>query len=277
MVNEHEHLSESVRLNWESLFSLVERAPFGLYIIDSNFRISLMNAESKKRAFRNVNPVIGRDFAEAIRVLWPEDVAVSVINKFRHTLDSGEPFFSLDYIEPRADIDAVEAYEWELHRITLPDGKYGVVCYYYDSTQLRESEQALRRNETWLKGQKEAFMASINGAPLEESLDMLIRCAINFMDDGGRASFFLLNPDGKTINHITGMGDEYTRAIGGFPVGPDSIGCGLAAHRGTPLIYPDVDADPDWSQLVISGADYWRKNCWYFLHVLSGTTRCNGA
>lgn len=270
MVNKHEHLSESVRLNWESLFSLVERAPFGLYIIDADFRISLMNAESKKRAFRNVNPVIGRDFGEAIRVLWPEEVAVSVINKFRHTLDSGEPFFSLDYIEARADIDAVEAYEWELHRITLPDGKYGVVCYYYDSTQLRESEQALRRNETWLKGQKEAFMASINGAPLEESLDMLIRCAINFMDDGGKASFFLVNPEGTAINHITGMGEEYTRVIGDFPVGPNSIGCGLAAHRGTPLIYPDVDADPEWTPYLWIARRFDFRATWSFPVRITG-------
>ncbi|WP_052417742.1 ATP-binding protein [Cellvibrio mixtus] len=264
MINEHENVSDSARLNWESLFSLVELAPFGLYIIDSDFRIALMNGESKKHAFRNVNPVIGRDFAEAIRILWPEAVAAFVISKFRTTLDSGEPFFSVDYIEPRADIDAVEAYEWELHRITLPDGRYGVVCYFYDSTKVRESEQALLRNETWLKGQKEAFLASINGAPLETSLDMLIRCATNFMGDGGRASFFLLKPDGKTINHITGMGDEYTKVIGDFPVGPDSIGCGLAAHIGTPLIYSDVDTDPDWESYLWLARRFDFRATWSF-------------
>ena len=38
----------------------------------------------------------------------------------------------------------MEAYEWELHRIQLPDGQHGVICYFFDSTQLREAEQALR-------------------------------------------------------------------------------------------------------------------------------------
>ena len=28
--------------------------------------------------------------------------------------------------------------------MTLPDGQYGVICYYFDSTKLREAEEALR-------------------------------------------------------------------------------------------------------------------------------------
>jgi signal transduction histidine kinase len=77
-----------------------------------------------------------------MRIIWPEPIATEVIEHFRRTLDTGDPYYSKDYIHPRADIDGVEAYEWELHRMTLPDGELGVVCYYYDSTKLREAEQA---------------------------------------------------------------------------------------------------------------------------------------
>jgi signal transduction histidine kinase/CheY-like chemotaxis protein len=133
---------EEIRRNQESLYNLVERAPFGVYIVDSSFRIAQINADSQERAFRNVKPAVGRDFAEAIRILWPEPIATEVIGHFRRTLETGEPYFSKDYIHPRADIEGVEAYEWELHRMMLPDGEYGVVCYYYDSTKLREAEQA---------------------------------------------------------------------------------------------------------------------------------------
>jgi len=264
MLNEHDELSNSVRLNWQSLYSLVERAPFGLYIVDSDMRISLMNAESQKHAFRNVNPAIGKSFLEAIRILWPEDVAVGIIDKVRNTLASGEPFYSNDYIEPRADINVVEAYEWELHRITLPDGRFGVVCYYYDSTNLRKSQKALQRNESWIKGQKEAFLSSINGAPLKDSLDILIQCATEYLGEGAKASFFLMNPNGKTINHVTGLGDEYTRIIGDFPVGPKSIGCGLAAHTGKPVIYSNVDTDAAWPEYLWLARQFDFRATWSF-------------
>lgn len=122
---------------------LIERAPFGIYVVDSQLRIAQMNAASQNGAFRNVRPVIGRDFAEAIHILWSEPVAAQIIAAFRHTLETGEPYYSPRFTNPRQDIESVEFYEWELHRITLFDGQYGVVCYYFDSTQLRQVEEEL--------------------------------------------------------------------------------------------------------------------------------------
>jgi two-component system sensor kinase len=79
-----------------------------------------------------------------MNILWPEPVAAEIIGHFRHTLETGEPYYSRDFVKPRHDVETVEAYEWELHRMTLPDGQYGVICYYYDSTALREAEEALQ-------------------------------------------------------------------------------------------------------------------------------------
>jgi signal transduction histidine kinase len=103
-----------------------------------------MNTNSRQGAFINVRPVIGRPFDEAMRILWPGDVAADIIASFRRTLDTGEPYCSTDFINRRADKDQVEGYEWELHRLTGPDGRPAVVCYYYDSTQLRDAQEALR-------------------------------------------------------------------------------------------------------------------------------------
>jgi hypothetical protein len=55
-------------------------------------------------------------------ILWPAEVAQEIIQVFRHTLETGEPFHSRDFVRARADKDVVEAYEWELHRVALPDG-----------------------------------------------------------------------------------------------------------------------------------------------------------
>ena len=53
----------SPRWSWEALYEIVERAPFGVYIVDSTFHIAQINAASQERAFRNVRPAVGRDFA----------------------------------------------------------------------------------------------------------------------------------------------------------------------------------------------------------------------
>ena len=82
-----------------------------------------------------------------MRIPWPEPVAVEAIGHFRRTLDTGEPYYSPRFHQPAHDVEAVEAYEWELHRMTLPDRQHGVICYYYDSTKLREAEAARRESE----------------------------------------------------------------------------------------------------------------------------------
>jgi PAS domain S-box-containing protein len=78
-------------------------------------------------------------------------VAAEIIGHFRHTLDTGEPYCSPYFINPRHDVGTIESYEWELHRMALLDGQYGVICYYYDSTKLRAAEAAVRASEDRLR------------------------------------------------------------------------------------------------------------------------------
>jgi len=145
----------------EISFDLVEHAPFGIYVVGSDFRIVSMNRRAQAGAFRQVRPIIGRDFAETMRILWPESVAADIISRFRATLISGEPYSSKDFTSPRADVGTTEAYEWELHRVALPDGQQGVVCYYFDSTPLRAIEHDLRTSQEQLTLLRDAVPALI--------------------------------------------------------------------------------------------------------------------
>jgi PAS domain S-box-containing protein len=165
-VTNRKHAEETISQNQKTFSELVERAPFGIYVVDSQLHISHMNAGSQTRLFRNVRPVIGRDLTEAIRIIWPEPVAAPIIDAFRHTLETGEPYYSHHFTNQRYDVKTVESYEWEPHRMTLPDGKYGVICYYFDSTRMRETEAALRKSE-------ERFFKAFHSSPVGMNITSL--------------------------------------------------------------------------------------------------------
>ena len=179
-VTEQRKAEEIVARSQQTFFDLVERAPFGIYIVDSDFRISHANAASQRGAYRNVRPVIGRDFAEAMRILWPPDVAGEIIRLFRRTLETGEPYYSPVFTNPRHDVEAVESYEWELHRIKLADGRHGVICYYFDSTKLRQAEQDAREAQERLSALINSAMNAVIAIDAEQKI-VLFNPAAEFM------------------------------------------------------------------------------------------------
>ena len=166
-ITERKRAEARVVQSQKTFEELVDRAPFGIYVIDSRFRIAHMNAASQVGAFQHVRPVIGRDFSEAMHVLWPDSVAEGIIAEFRHTLETGESYYSPRFVNPRHDVEAVEGYEWELHQITLPDGQRGVICYYFDSTSLREAEEALRQLNRTLEQRVAERTAEVRQAALQ--------------------------------------------------------------------------------------------------------------
>ena len=138
--------------------SLIENAPFGVYVVDAQFRLCQASAAARK-AFASVQPFIGSDFGEAVRTIWPEPFAFEVLAHFRRTLDSGEAYAEPSMVEVRKDLPEVESYHWQIERIVLPDGGFGVVCYFYDLTERHEAAEALRLRTA-------QFETLVNEAPL---------------------------------------------------------------------------------------------------------------
>ena len=146
-----------------SFLALVQNAPFGIYVVDSRFCLLAIN-RGAEAAFREIDPLIGRDFSEIVRILWPEPFATEAIERFRHTLASGEPYVAPRLVETRHNVDRVESYDWQIQRLTLPDGTLGVVCYYYDLTAIHQAEAALRESEERLREAdrlKDEFLATL--------------------------------------------------------------------------------------------------------------------
>jgi PAS domain S-box-containing protein len=146
---------QRVRASEITFRQLVENSPFGIYAVDADFRIVQVSAGAQKK-FENVRPLIGRDLAEALRCIWPEPFASDAISRFRHTLDTGEPYHSPGSVERRKDTGVVEAYDWKIERVTMPDGRVGVVCHFYDLSERQRYEAALRESEATFRAMFDA-------------------------------------------------------------------------------------------------------------------------
>ena len=125
--------------------TLFNQSPLGVYLVDAEFRIQEVNPVALP-TFGDIPDLIGRDFDEVIHMLWDRKYADEIVRIFRHTLATGEPYMSSERSEYRIDRNVTEYYEWRLDRITLPDGRFGVVCHFRDiaaQVQARETQQLL--------------------------------------------------------------------------------------------------------------------------------------
>lgn len=137
---------QNLDLRYDLFSTLVEQAPMGVYVVDSQFRIQQVNPQASP-AFEHLGPAIGRDFNEILELQWGAEIAAECAAIFRHTLETGERFVSKDFNGLRRDLGEQEAYDWEVHRVTLPDGTFGMVCYFKNTTERAQAEQALRASQ----------------------------------------------------------------------------------------------------------------------------------
>jgi PAS domain S-box-containing protein len=180
-----------LRRSSETFEHLIQNSPFGVYVVDSDFRLVQVSAGAQK-VFSSVKPLLGRDFAAVLRTIWAEPFATAAIELFKRTLETGEPYHAPNTVENRADIAATEAYDWKIERITLPDGRYGVVCNFYDLSERQRYEDSLRESEA-------RFRAMADSAPV----------LIWMSDEDKRGTFFnkpWLEFTGRSVEQESGEG-----------------------------------------------------------------------
>jgi PAS domain S-box-containing protein len=150
-ITDRKRAEEAILHHSAQFESLVNQAPMGIYLVDADFCIAQVNPLALP-AFGDMPDLIGRNFDDVIHRLWEKRYADEIVSIFRHTLETGEPYVTSERAEPRIDRGVTEYYEWRVDRITLPDGRYGLVCYFRDiSSQVQarlkiaESADALQR------------------------------------------------------------------------------------------------------------------------------------
>ncbi|NJO55895.1 MAG: PAS domain-containing protein [Rhodospirillales bacterium] len=139
---ERARAEEQLRAAHDTFRHVVDSSPFGVYVVDQDFRLVQVSLGAQ-RVFRSVRPLVGRDFAEVLRIVWTEPFASEAIARFRHTLTTGEPYHAPATVERRRDSGDTETYDWKIERIVLPGNRHGVVCHFYDLSERQRYEQQI--------------------------------------------------------------------------------------------------------------------------------------
>jgi PAS domain S-box-containing protein len=155
--------------------ALLDVAPLGIYLVDADFRIRDVNSTARP-VFGDM-PVVGRDFAEVMHAGWPKEHAGEIVRLFRHTLQTGEPYATREPVTRPGSVGDVQYYEWQISRTPLPEGRFGVVCYFRDISAHVEARMALETADR----QKNEFLAMLAHelrnplAPLRNAGEILSR------------------------------------------------------------------------------------------------------
>ncbi|MES2439303.1 MAG: PAS domain S-box protein [Verrucomicrobiota bacterium] len=204
-ITERKQAEEALRENGALFATIIDQAPGGVYVVDERFRMMQVNSLAQP-TFAAAEPVMGRDLAEIMRILWGPEVGKQLIDIFWHTLETGESYVSPRFSGHRHDIDEERSYDWETRRITLPNGRHGVVCYFSDITEQRKLEDALRASEQ----RATDIVQSISDGFVTFDLDW----RITYLSARGAE---MLSPLDKTVINVIGKNhwDEFPHALGG--------------------------------------------------------------
>jgi PAS domain S-box-containing protein len=150
-----------------SFNALIQNCPFGVFVVDSDLRV-LVASNGASSAFEGFDITTHPKHEDCVRAIWPPAFADEIMSHFSQTLKTGESYLAPSTIEERFDTHVKEAYDWRLDRIVLPDGSFGVVCYFYDFTERQLWADELQE----AKGREEANALELEGLYEEAPLGL---------------------------------------------------------------------------------------------------------
>jgi two-component system CheB/CheR fusion protein len=237
--------------------NLMNSTQIGTVFLDRNMNVKLFTPRARD-IFNLIQADVGRPLsditsnledrsvlAEAATVL---DTLQSIEREVRTTDDRG---FLMQAVPYRTTEDRIS----------------GLVLLFYDITERHRMEQALRVQEERMRAQKETFQAATGGAPLEDSLNRLARLVTEETLGEARTAFYLADSEGARLHPVWGAGsmaESYLRQVDGFRIGEDSFACGLAIPTGSPVLTPDVFAEPRWKNMLHVAEEHDFRGCWSF-------------
>ena len=104
----------------------------------------------------------------------------------------------------------------------------------------------------------------MNGAPLSEVLDVIVRTVEGQSASCVLGSLLLVSDDGKHLVHgaAPNLPLEYNESISGMPIGQSRGSCGTAAFTRQTVVVSDTQSDPLWSDFKQLAATHGLRSCW---------------
>ena len=220
-------------------------------------------SESGKRLMGFQSGEEAQSFESWLRHVHPEDRANVEAHARKHNTEPRDDS-GLEYrvVLPSGEIRWLSGAEKVIH--DNRDTPIRTIGFITDVTDRKRADQELRECAVWLDGQGKALKAALSGATLETSLAVLVQTVTNRMGQESRAAFYIANPEGTALYHIAGMSTAYAKAVDGFQIGPESLGCGLATHTGLPVLTSDVNQEPRWGPWLWLAEKFDYRACWSF-------------
>lgn len=166
--------------------ALLNQSPFGVFLVDADLRLQHMSGLA--RDMLTDVPALPGSGLDVFGCLWPQFDREAVKQRFKETLATGERYVAPADAEAHPERETSIFYDWQISRIAMPDGRYGVVCFFQDvSARIRSQRQIIElvtalQNGDRLKDEFLAMLAhELRGplAPLGNMLEVLKRARGN--------------------------------------------------------------------------------------------------
>jgi PAS domain S-box-containing protein len=171
-ITERQRSEEMVRDRSRQLEAVLDAAPLGVYVVDADFRIAMINPVARPVFGDFPGGLVGRDLDEILHLVCKKDYADELVRLFRRTLSTGESHEASELAEYRVDRDRPQYFEWRIDRFAMHDGRFGVVCYFRDISShvearlerelLLASERAARAEADRAARSKDEFLAILS-------------------------------------------------------------------------------------------------------------------
>ncbi len=155
-MSEH-HEQEAQRSQHRDLLQgILDNAPFGVFAVDKEGRNIMCNREAAGNLGLAVEDVLGKTDED----IFPPDVAAANKQKMQHVLTTGE-LLTYEFDLP-ADMGPPQSFVHHWFPVTDAAGNHYAVCGVINNiTERKQSEQALRESETWLRQIMNSFPDSL--------------------------------------------------------------------------------------------------------------------
>ena len=234
---------------WQEIHNILERVSDAVVALDKDWHYTYVNQQAAELFGRKPEDLIGRH----IWTEFPEGVGQPFQIAYERALTE-QVFIQMEnYYQPWE--------RWFENRI-YPSPE-GLSIFFHEITERKLAEKAAQESAELLRGQNQVLELIGKGAPLQETLDLLLRL-IEAQCRDMLCSILLLDSTGLRVRHgaAPSLPESYNRAVDGKPIGPRAGSCGTAAFRREPVVVEDIAADPLWEDYREFALAHGLRACW---------------